>query len=301
MNNNEKLLVIGASGLLGRHIVKFYEKKASQITAIFHAHDIPKTTKNLTTLKLDILDEGAVKNILKNYCPDLIIHCAGITNVDYCEENKEAAYKVNGYSVKPFAAYTKRNQAKFVYISTDHLFDGKQALSTENTSPDPQNIYAKSKLLGEEITLSEDPESLIIRTNFFGKGMYWRQSFTDWLWSNLKQKKDLELFRDSFFTPIALPCLISFMNQLLEKNAHSIFNVCGRERISKFDFAIKFSHYFGLDPSTISSSTIQSAHLKAPRPYDMSLSTQKLRGFLNMDPPSIDESFDVISSDYQHG
>lgn len=299
MDKNEKLIVIGASGLLGSHIAKYYVKKGVEVIATSQNHDLVETSPNLTILKLDILDSNAVKDVLTRYKPHVLIHCAGITNVDYCEDNQDQAYKVNSYSVRPFSAYAKKNQAKFVYISTDHLFDGEQALRTEETLPSPLNIYAKSKLLGEQISLEECPETLIIRTNFFGKGLAWRHSFTDWLWSHLKEKKKLTLFKDSFFSPIAIPHLIFLMNELIQKNAHKVFNVCGSERISKYDFGIKFSDYFDLDLSNIEPGFIEFAPLKAQRPRDMSLSTQKLCEFLNLETPNIQRSFEVLSTDYK--
>lgn len=298
MHTSKNILIIGASGLLGSKIAKYYINAGSKVIATFQKHNIYLEDSNLTPLKLNIIDDESIEGVLKLYKPDAIIHCAGLTNVDVCEVNEELAYKVNAYSVRILSQYAQKNKSKFVYISTDHLFDGKQPFATEKSTPYPLNIYARSKLLGEEISMQEYPASLIVRTNFFGKGMDWRQSFTDWLWFQLRSGKRLNLFQDSYFSPIAISYLIECIDQLMQKNATSIFNVCGAERISKFDFGIKFCRYFHLDQSKVSATFLQNSTLKAVRPHDMSLSTKKLCDFLNIETPDVMKSFSSIKGDY---
>lgn len=299
MRMNKTIFIVGASGLLGRNFVNQYLQKKWRVIGCYQHHPLELGSPLFVPLKLDILRDDLIKETLAFYKPEVIIHCAGLTNVDMCETQEKLAYKLNGDSVRHFSHYSKRNYAQFVYVSTDHLFSGDRPFYTEEDVGCPLNIYGKSKLYGENISLEENSNSLILRTNFFGKGISWRHSFTDWIWCNLKENKTLNVFEDSFFSPIAIPHLVDIAEKLIEKQALGIFNTCGSERLSKYDFALRFSKFFGLSGNLISPSLTKSANLIANRPSDMSLNTQKLSRFLGNAAPDIQQSLESISKDYK--
>ncbi len=297
---NKTILIVGASGLLGNSFVAHYLQKKWTVIACYQEHKIEINTPAYVPIKLNILQEAPIKDVLDTYKPQIILHCAGLTNVDLCEKNPTLAYQLNGESVRSFARYSAVNDAQFVYISTDHLFSGEGSFYTEDDTPCPLNTYGKSKLEGENIALAEYNKSLIVRTNFFGRGLPWRHSFTDWIWLNLKQGNPLKSFKDSFFTPLSIPKLIQITDQLISREAIGIFNVCGAERLNKFEFSMKFSKYFQLNENLITSSSMENASLLAKRPKDMSLSPTKLCRFLNIEAPNIQQSFETIVKDYNH-
>ena len=298
MQKNKTVIILGSSGLLGRNFVRQYLEKKWRVIACYQAHEVIQPSPLFIPFKIDILDKYEIQAALNFYKPHLIIHCAGLTNVDRCEQEPDLAYKLNGESVREAASYSKTNDSQFVYISTDHLFSGNESFYTESNPISPLNVYAKSKLFGENIALEENEKSLIIRTNFFGRGLAWRQSLTDWLWFNLKQNKEIKAFEDSFFSPIAIPKLIQFTEDLISLQASGIFNVCGGERINKFNFAKKFANYFSLNENLIIPSLVSSADLQAPRPKDMSLATDKISNFLRTEMPNIEQNFEAIASEY---
>jgi dTDP-4-dehydrorhamnose reductase len=189
------------------------------------------------------------------------------------------------------ARAAKNCNAQFVSISTDHLWDGRDLLTNENKPPQPLNAYARTKYLGEVKALGANSNSLIIRTNFFGPGRPWRSSFSDWIINSLQSKQSITTFTDSHFTPIGLSHLCPLLHQLVERSASGIFNLAGRERISKFDFSIRLAVFLGLDRNLIQPGTVEDANLVAQRPKDMSLSVDKIEKFLNLKMPNLDESF----------
>ncbi|NBP06440.1 MAG: SDR family NAD(P)-dependent oxidoreductase, partial [Bacteroidetes bacterium] len=126
-----------------------------------------------------------------------------------------------------------------MHISTDHLFSGDNALVDESFPVSPINIYGLTKAEAELRVLEENPEALVIRTNFYGWGTSYRQSFSDFIIRTLRAGRKLELFEDVFFTPILAEVVAQTICDLMAKNAKGIFNIVGSQRLSKFDFGLR--------------------------------------------------------------
>lgn len=298
MNISKTVLILGASGLLGQYFISEFLRSNYKVIACSHKHEIIRNHENLIKSKLNALNHDEVESMLKKYKPKIIIHCAGLTNVDRCEQEIDLAFTINSESVRYLARCSNLSNAQFVYISTDHLFPGLKSNYCETDEVIPLNVYGKSKHSGEMISFEENINSLVIRTNFFGKGLPWRQSFTDWIYTTLKKGHELKAFTDSYFSPIAIQTLVVLVHELLNRQATGIFNVCGSERLSKYDFALKFSRYFGLNEKLIVLSAMSATSLRAQRPNDMSLNVEKLSKYLNYKLPDIEQNFKVISKDY---
>ena len=127
--------------------------------------------------------------IINKYKIDIIINCVGLTNVEECENNQDLAFYLNGYLPGEIAKITSNLNVKLIHISTDHLFDGTSKNNKEDDVVGPLNIYAKSKIIGENEVLKNDKRSLIIRTNFFGNGPSYKSSFSDKIISSLKKNR----------------------------------------------------------------------------------------------------------------
>jgi dTDP-4-dehydrorhamnose reductase len=167
-----------------------------------------------------------------------------------------------------------------VQISTDHLFAGDRPFRGEGDAPAPLNAYARSKLAGERLVAERCPSALIVRTNFFGWGHALRKSISDWVIEGLRAQKRLRMFSDVFFTPILANRLARTVHALLEAGASGVVHVCGDERVSKHEFALRLAAAFGLPAAGIESSRYEDAGLAAPRPRDMSLSNARARAIL---------------------
>ena len=295
---NNVCLITGASGLLGRTFVN-QMLQHTHVMACFNTHPIIFNASNHKAIQLDLNDLVALDTLIKKVQPSLIIHCAGLTNVDLCEKEFELALHLNVEVTRTLAVVSRHLDAKFVYISTDHLYDGKKSFYREEDPPNPVNIYGETKWKGEIAALSENPQSLVVRTNFFGKGTQWRQSLTDWIWIRLNADMAIPAFVDSYFTPIAISELVKGVRALIDKNATGIFNVCGSDRLSKYEFALRFSEHFGFKTHNIHPVKMQDCNLSAKRPLDMSLNVAKITKFLNRAMPTLEQSFHAIKSEYQ--
>jgi len=294
----EHWCVTGASGLLGHAFAKVLIKRHIKTLALENMHFLDLKSEHLISRKIDLLKIDDVKKIITEFTPSVIIHCAGLTNVDQCESNPQLAEQLNKATAQSLSVLSKKIGCKFVYISTDHLFDGTRSFYSETDLVCPLNVYGMTKHQGESVTIENSPDALVIRTNFFGKGLSWRQSLTDWLWARYSREEPIPAFLDSYFTPISMAYLVDIIIQLIDRGANGIFNVCGRERLSKNDFALQFGEYFKFDLNLVQPIYLKQANLKAMRPLDMSLCTQKISNYLGAEMPSVRQSFDALKEEY---
>jgi dTDP-4-dehydrorhamnose reductase len=211
----ENVIITGGSGLLALNWA-FVKKKDAQITLLLHQRKASIEGVNSIFINLD--SEIAMYEFLSKKQQCVVIHCAAITNVDYCETNSKVAYETNVLISENLAKVCYKLGITFVHISSDHLFSGLNPFSTEHSEISPLNVYGTSKANAEEKVLRNNPESLIIRTNFFCWGTSYRTSFSDFLINAIREKRKISLFTDIFYTPIYAKNLIEFVHILINSN-----------------------------------------------------------------------------------
>lgn len=271
------LLITGGSGLLALNWACAMRDGWDVILGTHRRH---VALAGAVALPVELDTPARLRRRFDELAPDLVVHTAGLTSVDDCEKNPPLARQVNAEFARNVAEAAAHKNIPLVHISTDHLFAGIQSLYSENEQPEPLNEYARSKLLAEEWIRQAHPEALVLRTNFFGWGHAYRQSFTDWILSNLRAGQSITLFDDVFFTPILADSLAIAAHGLLDQSASGIFNLVGDERVSKYQFAIRLAKAFGLPGELILRGRISNSNLLARRPPDMSLSNSKARSIL---------------------
>mgnify|MGYP006269024633 CR=1 FL=1 len=235
--------------------------------------DLPWTR----SLPVDLSSASSFEGVLKQVKPSLVIHTVALTDVDRCEREPELAKYVNATLARNVAEACYGLGIKLVHISTDHLFDGTKSFYTELDSVCPLNVYGKTKALAEELVLGACPESLNIRTNFYGWGPSYRQSFSDGIIKSLRIKKNKSLSQDVYFSPILAGTLAKVVHELLENGELGIFNVVGEERVSKYEFGLALARVFNLNSQAIVPVSPSLPQKKVQRPNDMSLSNNKTK------------------------
>ena len=256
---------------------------------ILGIHNRKPDHKKCKTYVFDYDDTSKLYSQLKSLKTDVLINCIGFTSVEECEKNKEKAFQSNAILAKEISKVCKELSVKMVHISTDHLFNGTSAFADEKTPLDPVNNYAESKGEGENFILDENPDAIIIRTNFFGWGPNYRRSFSDKIIKCLENNETINLFRDVFFTPVSVKTLRDNIYNLIKKNAKGIFNVCSNERITKYQFGLMLSKAFGYSTQLINPVSIEDIPNLTARPKDMSLSNHKVCSYLGNIMPSIEK------------
>jgi dTDP-4-dehydrorhamnose reductase len=271
-----KILILGSSGLLGNKIYFFLKKKGLNII-----HN------GLKKRKLDITNLNNLKIIL-NKKPDLIINCAAITNIEKCEKFFKETSKINIELGNNIFFLKKKLNLKFsvIFFSTDQVYESKKS-SKENSKLTTYNNYSYQKLRAEKIYTKNN--SIIFRTNFFGRGVGSRKSFSDWLYNSFKSNKKFFLFKDIVFNPVRIDTLSNIIYNIIKKkklNNNGIYNIGTKGKISKSNFGIFFAKklkIYNNKEIVCNSSEI----LKVKRSRNMSMNIRKFEKKFKIRLPSI--------------
>lgn len=235
----------------------------------------PVNIAGCTCFKLDITNATRVTDAINAIKPDLIIHCAANTNVDYCEKNHAEAWNQNVLGTENVARASEKNDSFIIYISTDSVFDGINGNYSENDIPHPINFYAQTKLEGERTLEKYNIKYMIARTNIYGWNFLDKNSFAEWIIHSLQACNMTTLFYDVFFSPILVNNLIEGLFDLYKKDVSGLFHISGSERCSKLHFGKMVAEIFGLDVQYIEPISIDQKNIIAPRPKDTSLNVSK--------------------------
>ena len=293
----KKILITGVSGLLGSSMAKQY-KDNYEVVGSYFSNKV--AFDGVRTFGIDLNNEVEAKSLILEEKPNLIIHTAALANVDLCEKDPELARKLNIDQAVFMAEISRELNIQYVFISTDQLFGGSKPMRSEKDPLNPINEYARTKAIAEEkIRDVYTYKSLIIRTNFYGNGCGSKASFSDWALSNIKNKESQNYYSNIYYTPILMKLLNEYIIKLVELEASGIYNVCGSDRISKYDFVMKLANAFDLPNKFIIKSEYMIGDLSAIRPTDLSISCRKLEKVLRVQVPSIDEQLKFLKEEYE--
>ena len=230
-----KIVVTGCDGQLGKEIIKELNKEN-------------KTLKNeifaLNREKLDICDIDKVNSYILSINPDIIINCAAFTKVDLCEDEVELAYKVNSIGPKNLAICCEKVNAKLVHISTDYVFDGNKNIYREDDITNPQSVYGKSKLLGEQYVQSFCSKYFIIRTAWlYGDG----NNFVKTMLKLSESNNEINVVNDQIGTPTSTKDLAEVILKLIHTENYGLYHGTNKGSCSWYEFSKKIFEIKNID------------------------------------------------------
>ena len=283
-----KYLVTGSAGLIGNQLVNDLEKSGEIVYSCYNnvkpIHGIP--------IQLDLLDLEGIHKIFKKIQPDIVIHCAALTDVEKCEIEPELANLLNVKATEVIAKEVEKICSYLVYISTDYVFDGNQGLYKETDLTNPLSNYGTTKLSGEKIIQDKTSRWSIIRTSTpFGKH-YLKKTFPVWVYENLKINKKINILENQFTSPTYVPNLSEMILEIIFHRLEGFFHLAGSTKISRFEFAKMIATKFDLNLSLLNPVKIDSMPWKAIRPIDSSLDISKINTVLKTKPYTINQSLD---------
>ena len=293
-----RILITGASGMLGINLA---------IEAL-SGHEVIGVDRGrlksapFPVIKANFFDRNAFEPALQSTRPDWVINCAALANLEECEKHPGQARILNTDLPRDLANACARQGIKFVHLSTDAVFDGTgEAVYTEEDEPNPQSIYAQTKLDGERAVQEANPQAIIARVNFFGWSLGGRRSLAEFFVNNLSEGNNVNGFTDVIFCPMWVTDLSRTLIDMLEKNLSGLYHVVGSQAISKYQFGLEVARRFGLRESLISPRSVERSGLTAKRSHNLWLSIHKLSTDLGRGIPSFSTGLDGFYTQFQQG
>ena len=277
----------GCNGLLGATLV---HRAAGLYEVVATSRATPTSVQGgVVRIRMDITDASEVWAVVQRISPDVIVHCAAETRVDYCEEYPDRAEAVNVTGTSNVAQAGESVGAVVVYISSDSVFDGRSGGYSETDKPSPVNVYSKSKLQGEQEVQQRCSDHLILRSNMFGWNMLPKESIAEWMLANLRNGRPFSAFQDVFFSPLVVNDLARLLFEMYEGDIRGLYHLGAHDHISKHQFALKIADLFQLDGGLVLPSKVACASLKARRPRATFLNVSAGVGALGHEMPSVGE------------
>lgn len=296
---SKRILITGSNGLLGQKLVALLAAN-SEVDLIATSrgdnrieHVDPKSYQYES---LDITNESEVEKVIAKYKPDVIIHGAAMTNVDQCEQNQDQCQKLNVDSVKYLTNAASKNEAFFIFLSTDFIFDGTHGPLLETDLPKPISVYGQSKLDAEEIVMMYPHKWAIARTVLvYGlTPSMSRSNIILWVKKSLENGENINVVTDQWRTPTLAEDLAEGCALIALKGAQGVFNISGEEMLTPYDMAIKTAEYFGLDKSLIHKADASTFSQPAKRPPKTGFVINKAKDILGYAPHSFDEGISIL-------
>lgn len=287
-----KILIIGASGLVGNALYHQFKIKGHDVIGTYNRYKIDPF------ISFDITNDREVEKTIKEISPDVILNPAAYAYVDGCEENPDLCRRINVGGVSNVIKTIQGTKTKFVFFSTDYIFDGENGPYKEEDTPNPINLYGKLKLEMEEYIKSHLDRYLIIRTaNVFG----WEKqgkNFVVKLIHNLKKGQEMEIVNDQKGNPTYAPQLSEAIYILLSEEKQGIYHVAGKSVIDRYSFSKEIADVFNLNPLLLKPVTTRELGQKVKRPLNGGLIVEKVQKEL---PFTLYSSYEALCKMKQNG
>jgi dTDP-4-dehydrorhamnose reductase len=239
-----KVLVLGSTGLIGRTFLRVLSEKSSlDVYGTVRSELSLQYFKNISLSKIfteiDVEDDSKMLDIFDNIQPDVVINCIGATKHKEDGKHPIKAIKLNALFPHRLAQLSSLFGAKFIHVSTDCVFSGKKGLYTENDQPDADDIYGKSKALGEVFY----GDALTIRTSTIGHELNTNYGLLNWF---LSQESKCKGFKNAVFSGLPTVVLAEVIRDYI-LNDHSLKGLyhIAASPINKYDLLKLIAKVYG--------------------------------------------------------
>ncbi len=271
------ICVIGGSGQIGERLVQVLSERGWPVTSTYYHHARPGASA------LDATDAVQVHELVSRLRPRLIINSLNAPGgTDACEADPELARRVHFETARHLMDAARAVKAKFVQISTDYVFDGREGPYGEDAIPAPLSQLGRAKLHAEEYALQYLSESLVVRTSFV---FSWTphsatKNFVMQMLEHDQRKQVLRVPNDQVGNMTYAPNFAEALVELIELGAHGLYHVAGRTRCSKHAWALRVAAYFGLSPEIIEGVSTTALGQRGPRPLQSGFRLEKVQAVL---------------------
>lgn len=281
-----KSLVIGASGLVGAHVIeKLRDLGPTTGTAFSRASDAVE--------RLDVRDAPAVRRTIEALRPATVVCAAAEPHVDLCEREPERTRRINVEGTRNVVDAARAVDSTVVFFSSDYVFDGQRGAYGENDAVNPLNEYGRQKVLAERI-VSAYPQSIVVRTSGVFGADDLRKNFVCQVVDRLRAGTVVTAAADQTLCPTWAAALADAVVGLLGRRFRGICHVAGPEAMTRAEFARVVARSFGLDESLIRAVPSSDLPTVARRPARSTLSDRLLRSVLGRGLPPLADALATL-------
>lgn len=273
-----RLLVVGANGLLGSNVVAAGLERDWVVCGTYHTDPAGFA---IDQAQLDLQHADRVRDVCSRYGPDLIVNCAALTDVDACETQPAQAHTINAEAPGVLAACAARLGAGLVHVSTDYVFDGTARHPYgEAATPNPVQVYGRTKLAGERAVRAAHDAPLIPRLSFvYGihRSTGRVTGFPAWVADQLEEGRETPLFTDQYVTPTRAGFAAECILELSVAGVEGLLNVACRGCATPYGIGERIADAQGYDSVLLTRSELAAVERPAARPAYSCLATERLR------------------------
>ncbi|MCF6184512.1 MAG: SDR family oxidoreductase [Bacteroidales bacterium] len=271
----EKVLITGCGGMLGKSVYKEFILKYTDVLAT----DIDLNEEWLSYM--DVRDIQNCEKIFEQFKPDIVLHLAALTDLEYCETNQNDSWLTNALGTENISILSDKYNAELIYISTAGIFDGEKEYFNDFDRPNPLSIYAKSKYHGEVFVQQTVARYYIFRAGWMmGGGIEKDKKFIGKIFRQIfNGNKELFVVDDKLGTPTYTANFALGIYNTIQTGYYGLYNQVCKGSCSRLDVAKLFIEYLGIKDEikiTKVNSDYFSEEYFAPRPYSEKLVNLKL-------------------------
>lgn len=284
-----KVLLTGASGFLGRHLLDAAPPAAHILAQSRRALSLPA----IQALPFDLTSENWQSHLPTDV--DVVIHTAAESNPNRCEQHPAIAEAINYQATIRLADFARDIGARFIFTATDLIFDGEKGNYNELDKPAPVNFYGKTKLRAEEYLLRNHPDAVSIRCALiFGKPHDDRMTFSGQVVEQLQTGQPVNLFTDEYRTPVLVNDLAAAIWELSELDFSGPLNIGGSQRLSRYEMGEIVCRRLNLPTDLLQAKLTTDVTLPAKRPRDCSMDISRAQELLKTPLRSYESGIAVV-------
>ncbi len=297
MQPKDSILITGVNGFLGNYLTPVLLNAGYIVYGIGKGmRRLPIIDKKFQYYDIDLTDSYSLQQLFEIISPNIILHAAANSKPDDCELHQESAYTINVQSTKLLLDFAEKIKSRFVYISTDFVFDGEKGLYKETDEPNPINYYGKTKLLSEQLVTQYPFPNTIIRTVLvYGKPLAGRQNILSFVYAKLQNREPVQLVNDQYRTPTYIKDLVWGIKEIVEHEKTGIWHLSGDQPLmSPYEMGMQLADTFELDKSLLHPVNHTTFKEIALRPRTTGLHIQKAQTELNYRPTPFEKALKKI-------
>lgn len=293
-----RVLVTGANGLVGQHAMERLASQPGHEPVGWGRRDAPLFRGELGDYtRVDLTDASSLGARLDGLRPDVVLHAAALSNVDACQDDRAACWRINVDATREIARWCARHDRYLAHLSTDFVFDGRAGPYREEDEPAPINTYGESKLAAER-ELASTPglrwsaaRTVLVHGRLLGPS---RPPLVVRVAESLRRGEAVSLVADHWRTPTDVDDLVDGILRLVSADARGVWNLAGEELLSIHGLGRRVARRLGLDESLVRSVEGREISPLAPRPARTGLVISRARREIGFSPRPLDDSLDRV-------